>query len=156
MTKYELTDKTISCGVLTLRRIRAVRDFCGVKAGDYGGYIEDENNLSQDGNAWVFGNARVSDNACMFGNARVSGDAKIQKQSDYLCIGPIGSRNATTTFYQTNNGIYVACGCFNGTIDEFAEKVKETHKENKHAVMYELAIELAKAQIVSEVENGGC
>ena len=69
MKKYELTDETIVIGGKILHRIRALRDFAEVKAGDIGGYIENENNLSHEGNAWV------SDKACVSGNARVSGNA---------------------------------------------------------------------------------
>ena len=37
-------------------RIQAIRSFGIVKEGDFGGYIELSQNLSHDGNAWVFGN----------------------------------------------------------------------------------------------------
>lgn len=40
MKKYELTDETILIGSQILHRIRALRDFADVKAGDIGGYIE--------------------------------------------------------------------------------------------------------------------
>lgn len=73
--KYELTDE-IRGG---LHRIRALRDIeCfGVKEGDFGGYIESEENLSQEGDAWVHDNAEVYDNARVYGNARVFGSAFI-------------------------------------------------------------------------------
>lgn len=61
--KYELTDDTIAVGGRTLRRIRALRDFGQIKAGELGGYVESENNLSHDGTAWVSGSALVCDNA---------------------------------------------------------------------------------------------
>lgn len=68
--KYEmLQDQTIEWCGRTLYRIRALRDFGNVRAGDVGGYIECERNLSQDGNTWVCGDARVSDNALVCGNA---------------------------------------------------------------------------------------
>ena len=55
--------------------------------------MEKEDNLAQDGNAWV------------------SGDA------DYLLIGRIGSRFSFTTFFKNKDqGITVSCGCFLGTI----------------------------------------
>ena len=45
----------------TLSRIRALRDIPmnSIKAGDLGGYIESESNLSQDGDAWVANEAKV-------------------------------------------------------------------------------------------------
>ena len=75
MKKYELTGDTINVFGKTLHRIRATRDFSHVHAGDLGGFIEDERNLSHDENAWVGGNARVSGNAWVGGNALVGGNA---------------------------------------------------------------------------------
>ncbi len=76
--KYELVLSDIKqwCG-RTLYRIRALKDFGCFKAGELGGYIEKEDNLSQDGDAWVFGNAWVYGNAQVFGNARVYGNVKV-------------------------------------------------------------------------------
>ena len=69
MKKYELTEETVTVYGKTLYRIRAVRDFGSVKTGEFGGYIEKEENLSHFGDAWVYGNAKV------YGDARVSGNA---------------------------------------------------------------------------------
>ena len=72
--KYEFTGEIMECMGRTLHRIRAVRDFGEVKAGDLGGWIETESNLSNDGNAWVCGNAMVYGDAMVCGDARVYGD----------------------------------------------------------------------------------
>jgi len=83
MKKYELTEETVTVYGKTLYRIRAVRDFGSVKTGEFGGYIEKEENLSHFGNAWiygdawVYGDARVSGNAWIYGDARVFGDARV-------------------------------------------------------------------------------
>jgi len=83
MKKYELTNQTISVDNRTLYRIRAVKSFKtkrifgNVKNGDLGGYIETESNLSQEGNCWVFDNAKVFDDALVSDNAWVSDDAQI-------------------------------------------------------------------------------
>ena len=69
--KYEFTEETIKVSGKVLHRIKAVRDFEFIKAGELGGYIEKEENLSHEGNCWV------SDGAAVYGNARVYGDAKI-------------------------------------------------------------------------------
>ncbi|HEM5313507.1 TPA: polymer-forming cytoskeletal protein, partial [Streptococcus suis] len=62
--KYELVlDDTISFWGWKLFRIRALISFGSVEAGDLGGYIEKEDNLSHDGNAWVYGDAKVWGNA---------------------------------------------------------------------------------------------
>ena len=69
--------------------------------------------------------------------------AKI-KDKGILLIGNIGSRCDYTTIYNTDKGIYVKCGCFFGTIDEFVAKVKETHKGNEHERDYLAMVEFAK------------
>lgn len=81
MKKYELTAEFIEKWGKKLFRIKALISFGSVEAGKLGGYVEKEDNLAQDGDAWVSGNARVS------------GDA------DYLLIGRIGSRFGFTTFF---------------------------------------------------------
>jgi len=61
--KYELVrDQSIEVGGRTLYRIRALKDFGDVRRGDAGGYVETEDNLSQDGDCWVYGNAIVCGN----------------------------------------------------------------------------------------------
>jgi UDP-3-O-[3-hydroxymyristoyl] glucosamine N-acyltransferase len=83
MKKYELTTNTKMCFGRKLYQIKALKDFGDVKAGDLGGYIEKEENLSQDGIAWVFGNAyvygnaRVYDDAYVYGNTLISGNAQV-------------------------------------------------------------------------------
>lgn len=161
--KYELTSETKVFLGKTLYRIKALVQFGNVNAGDLGGWIEKEENLSQYGNAWVSGNAEVSGNARVYGNAvvygnaevsgnaRVSGNAEVCKIGTVFWIGAIGSRNGTTTFFRCKDGkIYVSCGCFLGDLEEFSDKVKQTHGDNEHGRVYMLAIEMAKARIVEE------
>ena len=71
MSKYTLlgTDTINHLGV-TLYRVK-------YKDGTLGGYIESYKNLSQDGNALVYGDARVYGNAWVSGNALVYGDARV-------------------------------------------------------------------------------
>lgn len=250
--KYEFTDETIMyCGEF-LHRIRAIKNFGDVRRGNLGGFIQKEENLSHEGDCWiyndakvynnakiydnagindnvvihgnakvfgnvsVYGNALIQDNAKVYGNAKifddaiirrnakvfgdslirdnvfvsdnskvfgnctirgnakvygdaiihdnvfvcgnskiynaivsgktiVSSEAKITKDisstDEYIVIGPIGSRNDFTTFIKTNDDdIYVHCGCFAGTLDEFNFKVLETHGDNKHSRDYMDAI----------------
>ena len=75
MKKYELTTETLQFGGFTLHRIKALKDFGSVKAGELGGWIESEENLSQADNAWVYNNAKVFDKARVYGDAAVSDDA---------------------------------------------------------------------------------
>ncbi|WP_375618947.1 hypothetical protein [Bartonella sp. AC134YNZD] len=87
--KFALTNETRVFNNQTLYRIRALRDFDDVKAGDLGDFIESENNLSHDGNCWVYDNAtvfwdavvsdnaKIHDNACINRNAKVYGNAVV-------------------------------------------------------------------------------
>ena len=145
MKKYELTEETTNIFGKTLHRIRATRDFSNVHAGDLGGFIENELNLSHDRDTWVYGNAWV------YGEARVGGNALVKGPRDIYWISCIGSRDGTTTFFRNaNNSISVSCGCFYGTIDEFAAAVTKTHGDNEHAQAYRHAIEIAKLRIKLE------
>lgn len=100
------------------------------------------------GNAEVFGNAEVCGDARVFGSTWVYGNAEVMKPTHLFQLGAIGSRDGFTTFFRTKDKqIFVSCGCFRGSITAFAEKVKQTHGDSKHAKTYALAIELAKMQI---------
>lgn len=163
MKKYELTAEFVEQWGKKLFRIKALISFGSVEAGELGGYVEKEDNLAQDGDAWVYGNARVygdakvCGNAWVYGdawvcgNAKVCGDARVCGNADYLLIGRIGSRFSFTTFFKNKDkGITVSCGCFLGTIAEFRAKVTDTHGNNKHAKMYNLAADMAELQILGE------
>ena len=83
MRKYELTSETKVINGVKLHRIKALKSFRSIEKGDLGGWIESEKNLSQDGDAWVFDNAKVRGNATIrgdawvFDNAEVSGNAMV-------------------------------------------------------------------------------
>ena len=146
MTKYEFTDETAD----GLRRIRALRDIPhhGVSAGDLGGFIRSERNLSHFGDAWVGDNARVSgdatvcgsarvfddawafDNtmvygdarvygrALLFDSARVSGNARVSSPEHVFTAGPISTQGDPGTLCRTNTGHQIVIGCWTGTADE--------------------------------------
>ena len=69
---------------------------------------------------------------------------KLGSVQDILMVGAIGSRAGYTTIFHTDKGVFVMCGCFRGTLDEFAKKVEETHGDNKHARDYKALVEFAK------------
>lgn len=145
MKKFELTADRIEEKGVTLHRIKALIDFGDVKAGELGGYVEKEENLSQYGNAWVYRHAKVFGNAYIYGNAWMCGNAQVSSDADYICLKGFGSRNRNTTMFRTENGnICVSCGCFIGTLQEFENKVKETHGNNKFAKEYLALVEAAK------------
>ena len=78
MRKFELTENVkINVFGVKLFRIKAVRSFASVSEGELGGYVEKEENLGHDGDAWVSGDARVYGDARVSGDAWVSGDARV-------------------------------------------------------------------------------
>lgn len=257
--KYILTDQVKIVGGTTLHRIQAIKDFAAVKAGDFGGWVETEMNLSQLGDGWIYGdsvvygnariynNAKVMDDAVVFNNAKISGAARVLNDArvfgeasvtdsaiisgsasvfedalvrgnaivsekacvcgsaqiwdraqvmggaivqgnavildeamayeyayiignvtlfsnaivrgdtilestieigknayimstrDYVTLKGFGSQYRRTTFYRAKGkDIYVTCGCFNGSLDEFRHKCIETHGSNKFSREYRL------------------
>lgn len=85
--KYELIENGIEHDGRMLYSIRALKDFADVCAGEVGGLIEREDNLSQEGDCWLYtgmawGNARIYDDAkvhdCQISdNAQIYGDALV-------------------------------------------------------------------------------
>ena len=92
--KYELVPETVTefyCK--PMYRIRALKDFSNVKKGDLGGYVESEENLSQEGNCWIYDGsivglgAKVVEDAVVKGysnvieHSRISNNAIVEKDS---------------------------------------------------------------------------
>lgn len=76
--KYELVpDAEARFMGRVVHRICAMRDFGCVCAGDIGGFVESEDNLSQEGEAWIYGDAVVCDHAKVFENASVYNYAQV-------------------------------------------------------------------------------
>lgn len=75
--KYKLTEETLEINGIILHRIIALKDFYGVKKGDLGGFVEKEDNLSQEGNCWIYDEAAVYGNAILYDDAIVGGFAEI-------------------------------------------------------------------------------
>lgn len=107
MKKYEFTGEKKqvfnSDRTITLHRIRAVNAFGKVVAGMLGGWIEKEENLSHNGNAWVF------DNSCVYDSAEICNNAEIH---DFAIV----NENAAI-----NGDVYVGCLahiCGNAYVDD--------------------------------------
>ena len=103
MKKFELTtEQKINWFGRTLYRIKACISFTTtsgdeVKAGDLGGFVEKESNLSHDGKAWVWGNAEVC------GDAKVYGDASVFSTEHIFCVTPIGEYANSLTLFRTKH-----------------------------------------------------
>ena len=144
MKKFELTAEFVT-NVFgkKLFRIKALVAFGNVEKGELGGFIENEDNLSHAGDAWVFGdaqvfgNAQVSGDARVFGDAWVSGDARVSGNADYAVVTGFGRYFRATTFFRCKDKILrIQCGCFYGDLARFREIVKKTHGDSKYAKEY--------------------
>ena len=72
MKKYELIKESKATFVgRDIYRIRALNDFGNVKAGDIGGWVCSEANLSQEGDCWICDNAKCLDDARILDNAEM-------------------------------------------------------------------------------------
>ena len=148
MKKFELTtEQKINWLGRTLYRIRACISFTTtsgdeVKAGDLGGFVEKESNLSHNGKAWVWGNAEVC------GDAKVCGDASVFSTKHIFCITPIGKHANSLTLFRTKHlEIKVSFECEEYTISEFEEMMKEDEWDNNLVSVAEGVIEVAKNHI---------
>ena len=173
MKKFELTTEFITNFLGTkLFRIKALVEFGKVEKGELGGFVEKEENLDHDGDAWVsgnawvygdarvsgdawvYGNAMVSGDARVYGNAWVSGDARVYGDQMYATVKGFGSEYRNTTFFITKDGnVCVNCGCFSGTLEQFREKVEETHKDTKYAKEYLMIADLMEMHFKEELEK---
>lgn len=78
MQKYKIIESTaIEYEGHKLYRIEAIRDFGNVKKGDRGGYIEIEQNLSHEGDCWIYNDAKVYGQAKVFEYARIGEKAEV-------------------------------------------------------------------------------
>ena len=151
--KYELVvDDTITFWGWKLFRIKALISFGSVDAGDLGGYIQKEENLSQgddawvsgnakvwgdakvsgnakvSGDAWVWGDAKVSGNAWVSGNAKVWGDAEVSDLEDVIVFKNHWSSGRHFTYTRSNKMWKV--GCFYGTGQELIDKAYQDNDKS--------------------------
>ena len=162
--KFELTDKFVfNTFGIKLFQIKCTKSFKYAKEGDLGGYVEKDENLDQESDAWVsgdaqvYGDARVYDdaqvcgdawvcgNARVYGNAQVYGDADIENDNNHCGFDCFGSCNRHTHAYLTkDNKVEITCGCFRGSIEEFEKKVEKTHSGKIYEKQYKAIINVIK------------
>ena len=128
MNKFKLTDEKKECCGRTLHRIVCLTAFASVQVGELGGWVESEKNLSQDGNAWVYGDA------------------------DYIVLKNNWSSGRYFTYTASNKMWKV--GCFHGTGEELIAKAyKDSELSGKcyeASVRYVEELERIKAEIQQE------
>ena len=83
----------------------------------------------------------------------MSGNAWVYGNADYATAKGFGSVFRTTTFFRTKDkAIGVKCGCFYGTLEEFRDKVRETHGDSKTAKEYLMLADLMEYKFSCEMD----
>lgn len=148
MKKYTFIkdDYVILPDKIKLYRIQRISD------GLIGGYIEKEENLSHEGECWVYDNAIVANNAIVHENAKVYGFAKIfddaqilgdarilsnasigreikLDSSSYLCVEPIDDNEFLTIIPRQN---YISTGFWRGSIEKFIKQELFPYEDTKY------------------------
>lgn len=105
----------------TIYRIQALKDFSDVRKGDLGGWVESEDNLSQEGNCWIYDNAcvcdnaKVRDNACVRDNAKVYGKSLIGGYANIIDNAKIFDNAFIQDYAKVcNNAILTGYTCLSG------------------------------------------
>ena len=129
--KYKLTETTKVVYGITLYQIIALTSFGSIKEGDLGGYIATEKNLSQEG------------------NARVSGDAKLTRRGQLIVT--TGIRSGITVTPQ-----HIQIGCKQKTLDEWLQTIDlegENHGySQEERDLIRTMLPLYHAQVMRHVE----
>lgn len=90
MAKYTLDENdTIKAGGTTLYRIVAAKNFSDVSKGQTGGYVESEDNLSHDGDCWIYDDSMVYGYAVVENNAVVRRDAMVYEYAKLRDFGSV-------------------------------------------------------------------
>ena len=136
--KYEFTGETKKVGDITVRRIRLLVDIeydemsnrPKIKAGTVGGWIEREDNLSQEGRCFV------ADDACVYDHAVVKDDALVADHAQVFRFAVVNLQ-AFVTDHATVCGFAVVTDhagvCGNAIVNEYAT-VKDSACLSDHAV----------------------
>lgn len=134
--KYKITNNVLFLRSVILYRIQALKDFelingKKINAGEYGGWIESSQNLSQYGNCWIdddacvyddafiSGNALVCDSSCVCesasirenaiisGSAIIKGNAVIEKQAKVSCSAIVEGHSIITDSAQIKDLVVI-------------------------------------------------
>ena len=170
--KYEILmdeENTIEWNDHVLHRIRALRDFGDVKKGDLGGYVENDYNLSHEGNCWIYNNGKamdnsrlyddsamynnseMHDNSAMYGDSELNNKVKLygkltSKVDDFIEIQNPEGRLLTCV--RKGNEIFYNVGCQEEITEEtFKDRIENKGggiENNPHRKYYYKIIEMAK------------
>lgn len=103
------------------------------------------------GNVRVFNKAAIGGSVMLTGEQWICGEAVVHNQQDCASVQGFGRVYRNITFFRDQEGgVSVSCGCFYGTLQEFREKVKQTHGESKIAKEYLMIADLMEMHFSKE------
>ena len=137
MKKYELIkeSKTIFEGI-EIYRIRALKDFSDVRTGDIGGWVCSEDNLSQNGNCWIYDNAKCLDDARVYYNAKMYDNAIMYDDA----IMYDNSRMFNNTIMYNNSRIFNNAKMYDNAMMYNKTRMFSNAIMGDNAIMYDDAI----------------
>jgi hypothetical protein len=75
----------------------------------------------------------------------LGGHAAVENDAQHCGFDCFGSVNRHTHAYLTESGdVEVTCGCFSGSLDEFAQQVHKTHAGTVYERQYLAIVEVIK------------
>ena len=137
MKKYELIkeSKTMFEGI-EIYRIRALKDFSDVRTGDIGGWVCSEYNLSQNGNCWIYDNAKCLDDARVYYNAKMYDNAIMYDDA----IMYDNSRMFNNTIMYNNSRIFNNAKMYDNAMMYNKTRMFSNAIMGDNAIMYDDAI----------------
>ena len=137
MKKYELIkeSKTMFEGI-EIYRIRALKDFSDVRTGDIGGWVCSEDNLSQNGNCWIYDNAKCLDDARVYYNAKMYDNAIMYDDA----IMYDNSRMFNNTIMYNNSRIFNNAKMYDNAMMYNKTRMFSNAIMGDNAIMYDDAI----------------
>jgi len=157
LKKYELTNPIIH-NDQKLYQIKALRDFSDVKAGDLGGFVMSEENLSHEGNCWIYNDAIATDHARVMDDALMASEATLK---DYAVLSDNAtlddsctvSGHAIVSEYATISGHSIVSKRALVTDDAI---IRDQVLVTNDAVVQNSAVVSGNAQIRDHALIGGC
>jgi len=84
---------------------------------------------------------------CSFGErCSFENNKKFKPGIPFIRVNNIGSRGDGCQIFNFTDGLYVRCGCWAGSVEDFVTRVKERHAGTVHERTYLLAVAMAKSQ----------
>jgi hypothetical protein len=84
----------------------------------------------------------------LMGGASFRGYAYVEKESDYVCVRPVGEYNWAFTAYRTKRGVIeCSCGGFSGNIERVEKEIEKAYGKEAYEKEFKSIFEMAKIKL---------